>query len=113
MGKKNKLQRLIENTLIQDAIRTAQEGKLANPALGTHALVMFAIENFKLFAEWVNEDAGLVEGDTPKTDHEIEQYLERLHKLIHAAMVASIVDLPNGTNVRVVSIRRHKSDTGE
>lgn len=111
MGKKSKLQRLIENTLIQDAIRQVQRDKLSNPALGTHALVMFAVEHRDLFREWVNEDAGQVEGDEPKTAEEIDQYLERLHTLVHTAMVASLVDLPNGGTVRLVTVPRHVRPT--
>lgn len=112
MGKrKSKLQRRIEDLLIQDAISRAQRPTLANPAFGTHALVQFAADNRERFRTWVNADAGIVPGDEPKTAEEIDQFLEMIHEVIHAAMVASLIELPNGAKVHFVESPRHTRPT--
>lgn len=112
MGKKKtKLQRAIEDILIRDVMRKVQRDKLANPALGTHALVMFAFEYQDLFRAWVNEDAGMVPGDNPKTAEEVETYLNALHAIVHKAMTASLINLPDGGSIRLVSVPRHVEPT--
>lgn len=87
MSKSKRLFRNQIKAIVDDALKEAERPTLANPALATHSLVIFAIEHSDLFTEWLNEAA--IVGEVPAvTADEVRHRLTQLHKVIDVAVAS-------------------------